>query len=89
MEGVIVTEVAFVVAHVKVTVPPEFTLVESTVKVIVGAAGGCVLWLLPPQEGRSSKIVNSWTKRKACAVRRRDTGYSYQGAIPELRIQQH
>jgi hypothetical protein len=69
MEGVIVTDVAFVADHVSVTVPPALTLLVSAVKLNEGRAGGWFVEeeVLPPH---AAKEINS--KSKARAEKQRD-----------------
>ena len=81
IDGEIVTDVALVDAHVSVTVPPEFTLVESALKVSAGAGVSFVGEAFPPQETNSNERVNRIVQRKTCVGRRRDTKFSTnQGA---------
>jgi hypothetical protein len=77
IDGVIVSEVAFVVAHVKFTILPAFALWVSALNVIVGAAGGggggVDVDELPPQAARPSSTETIPRTNSDCN-RRRGTG---------------
>lgn len=75
IEGEIVTDVALLDAQVRVTVPPEVTLVASVLNVRLGAGVDCFGDELPPHERKSNERVNTLTTKKACVGRRRDTEF--------------